>query len=366
MNTKAKHGTTTMYRNGCRCDDCKAAKAKEKADYTARKKCGNFVPKKRTKRVQLCMPIVLCMARDFGFTRIEMGDTFGCDASTISKRLNKIGYKPGKCSNNISGIKKRKQQCFNAFVERIEQEYNGRFEVIEHDHLRSKFRCNVCGTEFSRSKQAGKVICRECIRREREEKKAKEKEKRQQELLKRQQVCIHCGKEFHAIRKQKYCSHNCAQRHAYALNHPKIIKTCRTCGNEFEACSSKNVYCSGYCRRNSDENKAKLKNYKTGSIPDRLRRYGRAGEYRDCIPLDEVIERDNGICYLCGCKTDKNDCWHDENGYFVCGERYPTRDHVIPISKGGTHTWDNVRLACHKCNSRKNNRQLEEYALDLR
>lgn len=27
-----------------------------------------------------------------------------------------------------------------------------------------------------------------------------------------------------------------------------------------------------------------------------------------------------------------------------------TVDHVIPISKGGTHTWDNVKPAHYKCN----------------
>ncbi|MDT2396282.1 HNH endonuclease [Enterococcus avium] len=28
-------------------------------------------------------------------------------------------------------------------------------------------------------------------------------------------------------------------------------------------------------------------------------------------------------------------------------------DHVIPISKGGTHSWDNVRLAHRHCNAIK-------------
>lgn len=143
---------------------------------------------------------------------------------------------------------------------------------------------------------------------------------------------------------------------------PKI-STCKHCGKQWLFWPSHEKYGrrnpSPYCSI-----KCLNRYYKTGTISDRLRRFGRAYEYRDVIPLDEVIERDNGICYLCGCKTDKADSYTDSNGYFVCGNTYPTRDHVIPIAKGGTHTWDNVRLACHKCNSSKNAKLLEEYAAE--
>lgn len=36
-------------------------------------------------------------------------------------------------------------------------------------------------------------------------------------------------------------------------------------------------------------------------------------------------------------------------------------EHVVPISRGGTHTWDNVVLACLSCNLRKNATPLEEW-----
>ncbi len=40
-----------------------------------------------------------------------------------------------------------------------------------------------------------------------------------------------------------------------------------------------------------------------------------------------------------------------------CGEKKPlTRDHLIPINKGGALTKENVVPACSSCNSRKNNR----------
>ena len=42
-----------------------------------------------------------------------------------------------------------------------------------------------------------------------------------------------------------------------------------------------------------------------------------------------------------------------------CGSTEPlTIDHVTPLSKGGTHTIDNLALACKSCNSSKNSNNL--------
>lgn len=38
-----------------------------------------------------------------------------------------------------------------------------------------------------------------------------------------------------------------------------------------------------------------------------------------------------------------------------------TIDHVVPISKGGAHSWDNVVLACHQCNARKRSKSAAEF-----
>ncbi len=41
-------------------------------------------------------------------------------------------------------------------------------------------------------------------------------------------------------------------------------------------------------------------------------------------------------------------------------------DHVIPRSKGGTHTWDNVVAACRPCNAKKGDSLLENTNMVLR
>lgn len=41
-------------------------------------------------------------------------------------------------------------------------------------------------------------------------------------------------------------------------------------------------------------------------------------------------------------------------------------DHVIPRSKGGPHTWENVVAACRPCNARKMDHFLQETSMRLR
>lgn len=49
-----------------------------------------------------------------------------------------------------------------------------------------------------------------------------------------------------------------------------------------------------------------------------------------------------------------------------CGVAAESIDHVIPRSKGGGHTWDNVVAACRPCNVRKRDRLLDETSMVLR
>ena len=48
-----------------------------------------------------------------------------------------------------------------------------------------------------------------------------------------------------------------------------------------------------------------------------------------------------------------------------CGRPAENVDHVIPKSRGGEHSWENVVAACRRCNSRKENRLPHEMGLTL-
>jgi 5-methylcytosine-specific restriction endonuclease McrA len=60
----------------------------------------------------------------------------------------------------------------------------------------------------------------------------------------------------------------------------------------------------------------------------------------------------------------KNILLRDRNTCQYCGVALPpgelTLDHVIPRSRGGNSTWENLVACCHACNRRKGNRMLHE------
>lgn len=70
------------------------------------------------------------------------------------------------------------------------------------------------------------------------------------------------------------------------------------------------------------------------------------GPVDDTINVFDLSERDSGICGICKKFIEQ---FHEKS-----------IDHVLPVSRGGTHTWDNVQLAHRICNSVKNNKTMEE------
>ncbi|NEQ95597.1 MAG: HNH endonuclease [Cyanothece sp. SIO2G6] len=81
----------------------------------------------------------------------------------------------------------------------------------------------------------------------------------------------------------------------------------------------------------------------------RLRQYVRV-PYKD-IPLTRrnILHRDGHACQYCSYSGDEL-----------------TLDHVIPRSRGGGDSWDNVVTACVRCNVNKGNRTPREAGMTLR
>jgi 5-methylcytosine-specific restriction endonuclease McrA len=73
---------------------------------------------------------------------------------------------------------------------------------------------------------------------------------------------------------------------------------------------------------------------------------------RFSLPLSRrtVMARDHYVCQYCGDQPGKTNL---------------TIDHVLPRSRGGQTTWQNVVTACGFCNRRKGNRTPEEAGMQL-
>ena len=69
-------------------------------------------------------------------------------------------------------------------------------------------------------------------------------------------------------------------------------------------------------------------------------------------PLENkfLFRRDKNLCLYCG-------------GEFAWGDL--SRDHVIPISRGGHDIWTNVVTSCRRCNNRKADRTPEQASMEL-
>lgn len=79
----------------------------------------------------------------------------------------------------------------------------------------------------------------------------------------------------------------------------------------------------------------------------RLRRFIRIPYTRIVLSRRNVMKRDGHICQYCGHKSDL------------------TLDHVLPRSRGGTDSWENLVTACNKCNVQKGDRTPEEADMPL-
>jgi 5-methylcytosine-specific restriction endonuclease McrA len=100
------------------------------------------------------------------------------------------------------------------------------------------------------------------------------------------------------------------------------------------------LYCSRACARTVIRRKTRGSGGKSYHRK-RARKYG--VKYEPGITLAKLIDRDHGVCGLCGEPVTAK--WPD----IMCA----SIDHVVPMSAGGPHAWANVQLAHFLCNSYK-------------
>lgn len=79
----------------------------------------------------------------------------------------------------------------------------------------------------------------------------------------------------------------------------------------------------------------------------RLRRYINLPYAKIVLSRRNIMKRDRHTCQYCGTKSDL------------------TLDHVLPRSRGGEDSWENLVTACNQCNVKKGNRTPDEASMPL-
>lgn len=197
-----------------------------------------------------------------------------------------------------------------------------------------RLRCKVCDQE--RSKRTHRPATPEQNRRS--------SIKRAQSRPMRQ--CSRCGEivlpGFRGPRWSSTASHHCPRKEP---NWGGVL--CSVCGAFKGERNRRDAICDEHLgpadlRYRSD---AALRQ----SMKDKARHQAsiRRSHYRegDFITIAALIERDGDRCYLCGAQvSDDRPVGHPLKANI---------EHVVPLSAGGTHTLDNVRVACRGCNATK-------------
>ena len=166
-------------------------------------------------------------------------------------------------------------------------------------------------------------------------------------------------------------------------NTQAVDKTCDNCGQVFvdrsdaqhgRWCSLK---CGNYVRRrdmgkayNESRRARRAANLEAarerdrvyyGAHPERkrerssLRRALTSDAFVASIDREVIYARDNYTCQWCGKKVNMKKKWPDPMS--------PSLDHILPLSKGGTHEAKNVQLTHMLCNLRKNNTGVDQLRL---
>lgn len=256
-----------------------------------------------------------------GYTREQIAEMLGVSATIVTVYAKGINPQTSSPEEQSRLAKEQHQKTLrereNKARQQIAQkgyEYVGGY--VDTDSFVT-IRCPRCGAVFERSmvsiRHNQSIVCPGCAE------KAKEEKERQKAEAKER------AKKEKEARRQERKEQNL---------HP-----CPVCGTP----TTRNKYCSQRCANRVINAKKEAK---------RRAKIERVLVDED-ISLYKLYKRDHGICYLCGGRCDWNDKEVREDGTTVVGHSYPSIDHVIPLAKGGEHSWANVKLAHIICNIHK-------------
>jgi 5-methylcytosine-specific restriction endonuclease McrA len=180
--------------------------------------------------------------------------------------------------------------------------------------------------------------------------------------------CVICGQTTPSNKAKKVCGAECrriyglrkgAELHARMKNDPDYIAKRRASAaatyekNKHRTAESRHAWTLAWRERNAKQMADYNREYRKAN-PDKVRAKNLARRARQLNAFVEhvdpliVWERDNGCCGICFQQIDPSLLWPDKMS--------KTLDHIVPLSKGGEHSYANAQIAHAVCNSRKNDR----------
>ncbi len=147
-----------------------------------------------------------------------------------------------------------------------------------------------------------------------------------------------------------------AKSKAYWVAHPGKAKACTKAYYELHK-EERRVYSKAYRIANEKKVKASLRDWRKRNLENnretcRIRRALKCTTQIEVISEKVVYLRDGWICQICHKRVNRK-------------LKYPDRisaslDHIIPLSKGGIHAYNNVQLAHLSCNTKKQDKVLPQ------
>jgi 5-methylcytosine-specific restriction endonuclease McrA len=146
-----------------------------------------------------------------------------------------------------------------------------------------------------------------------------------------------CGTEFHLERRKQE-----NKKKVEAL--PKRI--CGECGSGFQPRSLRDSkYCSAKCLRKTHKRIGKA-----------VRRARERTNVVELVNVFTVFTRDKWTCQQCRVRTPRS-----LRGSY--DPKAPELDHIIPLSRGGEHSYRNVQCLCRSCNGSKGSKPMGQLRL---
>lgn len=199
-------------------------------------------------------------------------------------------------------------------------------------------KCPVCASETLKPAHV-KTCSRECANVHRRQS--------------RRYACRTCGESFTSTSFNNHPARQCEGCRSQAKGQRIVMLTCPVCGvtgprqARYRTCSRRcgNLLQWQPRKRWQDRRTAVL----AKCARRRMRMVNPDGRV-EAISVHEIAERDGWSCHLCSLPVDAGLKHPDPASASV--------DHVTPLSRGGEHTADNVRLAHLQCNVRRGARDI--------